>query len=724
MKRRSFLKLSGMSAAAALLAGCQTKNEKLIPYLIPPDEGITPGRALYYASACRSCPAGCGILVRVSEGRAKKVEGNPSHPVNRGKLCARGQALVQEVYHPDRIAQPLRRTGPRGSGTFTRIGWDEALSTLTAQLKGIREKGADRLALFTPPLNGSLAQLTDDFMKGFGSPHHVSFDFMSPEWLSAAYRENYGSAALPFYDLSETRYVLSFGANFLEHHLSPVHYGYAFGQMRQGRDTVRGHFAYVGGRLSLTAASADRWVPARPGSEGVLALGMARVILQKRLYDPASLSSNGIQADTLLKGLGRYDLATVAEMTGVTPQTIEELAGDFATTTPALAIVGEKVAFQSNGRASFRAVHLLNVLAGGLNRKGGIYPSAGAPPAAGSYAALADLVQRMANGEVDALLIHGDPVHSVPTATRFQEALANVPFVVSFSSILDDTALFADLVLPDHATLESWGDVVPVAGTREPVVGLMQPVVQPVSDTRQFGDVLLAAAASLGGPVAAALPQHSYLVYLKGWLKNGGTGVSAPQWDDLLRQGVASGRKEAQVGSYRWTSAGGIPDVAPARFAGDERQYPLFLETYPSVKMNGGAALPWLQQLPDTMSTVVWDSWVEINPATAAKYGIAFGDLVEVSSPQGTVRLPAVTYPGIRPDMVAIPLGQGHAGSGRYAQRRGVNALVLLQGTVERGEPHPAWRATRVRVARVSPEGNLVTAGNPQGAYRSELVEI
>ncbi|UFS70398.1 molybdopterin-dependent oxidoreductase [Geomonas sp. RF6] len=724
MKRRAFLKLSGMSAATALLAGCRSRNEKLIPYLVPPDEGITPGRANYYASACRSCAAGCGILVRVSEGRAKKIEGNPSHPVNRGKLCARGQALVQELYHPDRIVTPLKRSGARGSGNFTKISWDEAMRILTAQLKGVQVRGRDRLALVTPPFNGSLAELTAEFMKGMGSPHHVTFDLQSPEWLAAAYRENYGSAALPYYDLSETRYVLSFGADFLEHHLSPVHYGYAFGQMRQGRDTVRGHFAYVGGRLSLTAASADRWVPARPGTEGAVALAMARVILQEKLHDEGSLSANGIQAGSLLKGLAKYDVPRVAEFAGIQPQTIVELAKDFATTTPALAMVGEKVAFQSNGRASFRAVHLLNVLVGGLNRKGGIYPAAGpSTSATGGYAGLATLVERMRAGQIEAALIHGNPFHSIPVATGFQEALAKVPFVASFSSILNDSAMAADLILPDSSTLESWGDVVPVSGTREPVVGLMQPVVAPLHDTRQFGDVLLATAAALNGQAGAG-QQKTYLDYLKGSLKKRGAADSPAQWNELLRQGVLLGKRGGESAQYRWSGGGGTPDVEPPRFVGDQKQFPLFLETYPSIKTNGGAALPWLQQLPDTMTTVVWDSWVEINPKTAAQLGIAIGDLVEVASPQGSVRLPAIIYPGIRPDLVAIPLGQGQFAGGRYAKGVGVNPLVLLQAAAEAGATHPAWQATRVSVRRISPEGNLVMHGHPQGSYRSELVGV
>src|SRR6266702_591636 len=321
MKRRTFLQIGAMTAAGAVMEGCRPANEKLIPYLIPPDEGVTPGIANYYASSCRFCPAGCGILVRVSEGRAKKVEGNPAHPVNRGKLCARGQAVLQELYHPDRVPQPLKRSGPRGTGAFTPISWEEAQEMLAGQLGTLqREKGTDRLALLTPQLRGTLAELTTRFMGSFGSPHHISFDLLAPDWLRTATRRSFGQPGLPWYDLAETSYLLSFGADFVEHHLSPVQYGYAFGRMRQGRDTVRGHFTYVGGRMSLTAASADRWMPARPGSEGALALGMARLILTESLYDAGSLAANGLHADKLLSGLEAYDLPRVAEQTGLSPE--------------------------------------------------------------------------------------------------------------------------------------------------------------------------------------------------------------------------------------------------------------------------------------------------------------------------------------------------------------------------------------------------------------------
>ncbi|HET6420091.1 MAG TPA: molybdopterin-dependent oxidoreductase [Geobacteraceae bacterium] len=732
MKRRTFLQLGGMAAAGAFLAGCRPANEKMIPYLIPPDEGVTPGVADYYASSCRACPAGCGILVRISEGRAKKIEGNPLHPVNKGKLCARGQAILQELYHPDRVTQPLRRTGARGSGEFTRISWKEALDILTGRLRELqRENANDGLALLTPQLRGTLAELTTEFMRTFGSPHHVSQELLGLDWLRAATLRSFGRPGLPFYDVAETRYLLSFGADFVESYLSPVQYGYAFGRMRQGRDTVRGHFTYVGGRMSLTCASADRWMPARPGSEGALALGMARLILAESLYDGASLAANGLLAADMLRQLDSYDLAHVAELSGLSQQAIAEVAREFATTRPSLAMVGEAVAFQSNGPESVRAIQLLNVLVGSLNRTGGVFPDGASPDGpTDSFGELLSLIEEMHAGRIQAALILGDPVHGVPSSTGFQQALAGIPFIVSFSPLLDDTALQSDLILPDNSSLESWGDVIPLAGGRESMIGLMQPVVTNLFDTRQFPDVLIAAARELGGNMAAALPYATYLDMLKEAMKKQvgfkGSGNFEEAWVDLLRQGGLFQTGRERESGYRWAAGTLLPNPARPVFAGDEKKFPLHLAVYPSTARHegGGAPLPWLQQLPDPMTTVVWDSWVEINPRTAEGLGISFGDLVEVASPQGSLRLPAVIYPGIRSDMVAIPMGQGHRDMGRYARGRGVNPLELIASKIEGAGRQPAWNATRVRVTRISEKGELVTAGNPQGSYRSELIEI
>jgi anaerobic selenocysteine-containing dehydrogenase len=566
-------------------------------------------------------------------------------------------------------------------------------------------------------------------MRSFGSPNQLSYELLGPDWLRQATRQSFGQSGLPYYDVTETRYLLSFGADFVESHLSPVQYGYAFGRMRQGRDTVRGHFTYVGGRLSLTAASADRWMPTRPGSEGILALGMARLILAESLFDKAALAVNGIRAETLLQRLRPYDLPRVAEETGLSQQTIAEVAREFAATRPALAMAGEMVAFQSNGPESIRAVHLLNVLAGNLNKTGGVYPDNAAPEGpVNSFDELLSLVKKMHEGNIRMALILGDPVHTIPPSTGFQDALSKVPFIVSFSSLMADTALMADLILPDHAALESWGDVIPLAGTRDSVIGLMQPVVVPVFDTRQFPEVLMAAANGLGGNMKTAFPFESYLDMLKAEMKKQvGAGKDfEATWVELLRKGGIFKTNRGEGKSYHWSTGADIPEPVKPRFNGNDKEFPLHLSVFSSTAFydGRGAPLPWLQQLPDPMTTVVWDSWVEINPKTAEELGINFGDLVEVASPQGSLRVPAVIYPGIRPDTVAMPLGQGHRDTGRYAKGRGANPLQLLAMVSEGTKSLPAWNATQVRIKRISEKGDLVVMGNPQGSFRSELIEI
>src|SRR5512147_682229 len=205
MDRRTFLQLGGMTVAGSVLAGCKAANEKIIPYLLPPDEGVTPGVANYYASACRFCPAGCGILVRVSEGRAKKIEGNPLHPINRGKLCARGQAALQALYHPERLSRPMKLSGARGSGSYKPVSWEEALSLLMGSLKNVNAEAPASLLMLTEPMRGHAGLVAGRFMKAFGSPHRLSWDPFGPDAMLAANAAIYGVRDLPEHDLANAR---------------------------------------------------------------------------------------------------------------------------------------------------------------------------------------------------------------------------------------------------------------------------------------------------------------------------------------------------------------------------------------------------------------------------------------------------------------------------------------------------------------------------------------
>ena len=282
MERRNFLKVSALSGALTALESCGSPEHQLIRFI--PDEDLVPGIATWKPGVCTLCSAGCGTLVRVMQGDAevvrngqtgvvkmglaKKLEGNPEHPVNRGKLCPRGQAGLQVLYHPDRLANPLKLRGARGSGDFQEITWDQALTELTSHLSEIHSGDAASLAFLTRPLRGQRRELIERFLKAFGAPPSISYEPLDEAVLRQANLQSFGVPALPTLDLARADYLISFGSDLLGTWNSPVAQSVGYGEMRQGRPGRRGKFVQVESRMSQTGANADEWVPCRPAHGG------------------------------------------------------------------------------------------------------------------------------------------------------------------------------------------------------------------------------------------------------------------------------------------------------------------------------------------------------------------------------------------------------------------------------------------------------------------------
>ncbi len=486
MDRRRFLKVLGVTGTgAATLSACgigAEPTEKLIPYLIQPEDQI-PGTATYYASTCRECPAGCGIHVRVREGRAVKIEGNPDSPINRGRLCARGQAALQGLYNPDRVTRPMVRNA---AGGFDPIDWEAAIQRLSAKVREAQGKG---IVFVTGAEASSFGDLVDDWMRQIGG-RRVSYEPFGYEALRAGNRLAFGTASVPSYDFANAKYVLSFGADFLDTWLSPVGFQNGFARAHSfdaGRDASMATFVYVGPRMSLTAMNADEWIAALPGTEGTLALALAQVIVSRRL---APLPADVGRVRDLL---ARHTPVAVAAAVGIDQQTIVRLAVEFAGSRGGLAVAGGTAAQYPNGAEIVAAVNILNYVVGAVGK----LVKFGADLAVsslGTFGDIASLTADMDAGRVALLLVHGaNPAHSLPGA--FTQALAKVGYRVSFSSYLDETAAACDLVLPDLHPLEQWADSRPRAGVR----ALQQPVVQPVfPETRATGDVVLRLAGRTG----------------------------------------------------------------------------------------------------------------------------------------------------------------------------------------------------------------------------------
>jgi anaerobic selenocysteine-containing dehydrogenase len=288
-----------------------------------------------------------------------------------------------------------------------------------------------------------------------------------------------------------------------------------------------------------------------------------------------------------------------------------------------------------------------------------------------SFVDVTNLIDRMNAGELDMLFIQGaNPVFELPAASGFADAMARVPFVVSFSPFVDETAVQSDLILPDRTDLESWGYQIPSPGTDRPVVSSQQPVVSPLYDSRATADVLLALAARLGGEVAQALPWSDEIDFLQSAVSDlSGSSLSAFEAETpasfwaLWRQsgGWWSEKEIPREPEVSSVVKSPLPVIEP-KFEGDAQVYPLHLYPYPSIALSDGrgANLPWLQETPDPMTTATWGTWVELHPDTARSLGVGDNDIVRVSSPLGSLG-PRSSSTGLRPDVVAIPVGQGHS---------------------------------------------------------------
>ena len=702
MERRDFLKVLGVAGTGATLAGCSTEGpEKLIPYVIAPEE-IVPGVATWYRTTCRECPAGCGMEIRTREGRAVKAEGNPVSPISHGRLCARGQASLHGLYDPDRIPQALVREGD----DWTRVSWSDGEQRLAQALQANR----GRAVFLTGATTGTMDRLLTDWCAAAGV-ERVRFDAFGYEPLKTAARMVYGTNGIPVHDFSRAEVVVSFGADFMETWVSPVDYSHGFVQGHAMQGDRRGTFIHIGPHQSLTGMNCDEWLPARAGTEHLVALAMARAIADRR---------GGAAAGAASQAIASIDIAQVADAAGIPVERIQAAAARFDNQGRSLA-VGPGVASQHRAATAVAtAVAMLNQVAGNVGTTIRTDRIETAASATGDYAQLRALVDRIGAGQVGLLMVMGEnPLYSVPLGEGAAEAIANVDTVVSFSSYLDETATVADLLLPDHHFLESWDDWEPRTG----VISVVQPVMTPVFRTKQTGDVLLSVARRAG----FSLPNqaNTYYDYLRArWQREVLQGGDEEAWRSALRAGLvlreggaapaASAARTAPAGVTFPTSAAQVRFDVP-EFTG-EGDFQLLV--YPSYKYFDGrlANRPWLQELPDPVSKIAWTSWAEISPSAAGRLGLEFGDVVEITTAAGSVELPVFVHPGIRPDTVAIQLGQGHTALGRYASEedgepRGVNATRLLAPEIDAQSGGLVWIQSRATVRPTGDWEHLAAVG-------------
>ena len=708
IERRNFLKYLGAVALGSgfknLLTIKKRNVEHLIPFVIPP-KGVIPGVPNWYASVCRQCSSGCGISVKTRELRAIKVEGNDNHPVNKGKVCVRGQAGLQVLYNPDRVKNPMMRI----NGKLQKTTWSKAINHVADKLKAADK---DKVIYLGEPQRGSLGILINDFFSKFGVNNVYYHDYFDDKASESANNKSFGYNATKDYDIGNAKYVISLGANFLQNGANPVKHSVSFGEMRDrnsGNEDHRGWLTQFEPRMTITGATADDWHPIKPHTEGLIALAIANIIVEKGWYDKAVEGEIKGWEDTLAK----YDAQSIAKKAGVTALVLEEVAEKFAHSGSSIAICGGSGTAQESGVFNATAANILNHLVGSVGKKGGVrFPAPsdlGVATQVMNYKQMKDLSKKMGDGNIDVAFIHNaDPVFTAPAGLNLENSFRNVALKVSFSSFLDDTSRLADVILPDSTYLESWGDYVPLVDNGNKSIGLMQPIVGRLFNTKMVGDSLLKISKAVGHNIGE--PNNSSF---KAYLKNSWKSIHAAAkqngqpvegsfgdfWNSSIKRGGFWYNNENFVSVAKTPKPAELTSPPDTDKSSSEE---FVLQPYPSAgPYDGrGANQPWLQQLPEPLVTAAWKTWAEINPETAKELHIEEGDNIEILSDKGRITLPAYIYPAIEPKTIAVPVGRGHKAYGRYAKGFGKNILKIIDPILIAEADSLAWGATKVKVSK------------------------
>jgi anaerobic selenocysteine-containing dehydrogenase/Fe-S-cluster-containing dehydrogenase component len=696
--RRNFLKLIGLTSTVTAL-GCSSESARtLIPYINPPED-VIPGKGVWYASTCRECPAGCGLLAKNRDGHIIKVEGNPLHPVSGGKLCPRGQASLHGLYNPDRFPGPLKK---EPGGKFTSISWEEGEGLLVQRLNDALQKGrGDRVVFMTDLVAGTLQDLIGIWLEDVGSSeNHLIYEPFSYEPLREANRIVFGVGALPRYRIDRADFLISFNAGFLETWLSNVDYARQFSSFHAVSEGGRQPFVFVGPRLSMTANNADLWIAVTPGHEYLVALAMLRIILDEGLVptdDPGRRE--------ILKALvAPWPLAKITGQTGLNPQVLRETAHRFAKARRPLALAEGFSSFCPNATETAVAANLLCSMNRGTLETID-FASTSAYGDAARTSAIKGLTERMKRGEVEVLLISGaNPAFSLPTSWEFQKCLESVPTVVSFSSATDETSALAHLILPSHTPLESWGDYSPRRG----VYGLLQPVMGSLFKSKPLGDVLLSTGRSLKG--AEHYPWKDFYGLLRdSWRRKWHAMKPSMTFDSFWEEAVERGGVwETGSTDPPMLSSSPGPFRFPEPDAVAEPAKGFHFTAYPTIQFfdGRGANRLWLQELPDPMAQTTWGGWVEIHPQTAEKLEIERGDILRLGSPYGTIEIPALPIATVPEGTLAVPIGQGHTAFGQFADGHPANPMHLFPPDVDpvaRGTLRPIFKISIEKLDRNLP---------------------
>ncbi|MFC2002563.1 molybdopterin-dependent oxidoreductase [Chloroflexota bacterium] len=761
LSRRTLLKLSALTGAAVVASRVVT-HPALGSVVSVPESGEGVIIDKWIPASCLNCSTRCATQVRVVNGKAVKITGNPLSQVSEGENCARAHIGLQVLYDPGRISGPLKRTNPvKGRGIdpkWAPVSWTQALGEVSERLKSLRTKDLPHQLLLLYGLNTiSDEDIIHRFADAYGTPNVISGDALESEAEKAGEWMADGHYTQSAYDLARTNYILAFGASILESHKPLARNLRMWGKIRRERPN-RAKVVVIDPRYSVTAAKSDQWIPISPGTDGALAMAIANVIISEGLYDADFIRNWTVGFNEYKElALDYYRPESVADITGIPPDTIRQTAREFALTRPAIAWRGRGATSWPNGAYSSYAIFCLNALVGSINVPGGVIyqqnpdyrpmpevveddvaqQGKAKPRLDLRKTSIFPLAEVVTNQVADSIL-DGIPYPvevaigfnsnfnmSASGTWRWDEALKKVPYYVHIGPFVSEMAQYADIMLPACTFLEQWAYDHSPPGSGFAEVRIKQPVVEPLADTKGIIDIVFELARKLGGTVAQSLAHigddaEGFVRYrtesLIPWGEFREQGVwVGPAYEyhrydhifntpskkfEFYSRGLEDRLKETGKGVDNRLVC--LPHYEDAEFLGDSSSYPLMLSTYqPLLNVeNGSQNYPWAQEVFLVMHGMGWTNFVEINSKTAQALGIRDGDMVWVESPFNRIKVRARVFEGIHPQVVSISSGQGHYAYGRWAKGMGVNPNEIIGVDYDRISGQAAFFNTRVRVYR------------------------
>ncbi len=632
VSRRKFMGIMGASMALAGLASCRRPVQKIVPYVVPP-ENLVPGMPQYYATSMAHGLSSYGLLVESHEGRPTKIEGNTLHPSSLGSTSAQMQATTLALYDPDRISSV---TLDGASKT-----WDDFVKYWRGEFATYKAASGEGVAMLSESHNSpTMAKLAKRWKSKFPKAPWVVYESISDENIHAGIASATGKEYLPSYDYSKADVILSLDSDFLQRDSESITAarGFADGRRVASVKDSMNRLYVIESMFTLTGGMADHRLRVASSEISAFALALADELKRQ------GLTIGGLKTQG-------------PSLSGDKKKWLTALAKDL--------IKARGKSLVVSGRRQPSHVHALTLaINSALGNVGKTVEYHSAPDALFPRRdELSNLVSKMNAGEISTLIIvGGNPVYDAPADTKFADAIKKVSNVIRLGNADDETSSVSNWVLPQAHFLESWSDTRSVNGT----LAITQPLIDPLYNGRSAVEVV---SLLLGG---RETPGYELV---RGTLRDtiGKTNFETG-WERTLHDGLLA--KSASKPVALKIKSGALSNYPASSVSITDSN--LEIVFYDGNLYDGRLAnVGWLQELPDPVTKLTWDNAALMSPATAHRLGVKNSDVVKLQVDGNSLEAPVWVMPGQADNSIALALGYGRRIAGTVGTAVGVDAGSL-----------------------------------------------